>query len=221
MAETDKPAGAKTIIDVAHPGKSAPSDNSKSVIVNSRPLLKDPMVVTDNAAEMPAKEPVKPIPPAEPEPEPAEPEAKSDPELKPSPEKVVEPPADASSSDEPEVAPEPQPKAETEPEPKPEPKPEVAEDDEKKDQPPAKGSPEQLEAEAAAAAKHQADVEKLADSKQYYLPINTAEKRKAKRFVVLGILLSVILVLAWADIALDAGLVHVNSVKPVTHFFSN
>ena len=42
-----------------------------------------------------------------------------------------------------------------------------------------------------------------------------------KRFVALGVLLSILLLLAWADIALDAGLVKVNSVKPVTHFFSN
>lgn len=217
-----KPADAKPIIDVEHPGKSAPSGNSKSVIVNSRPLLKDPMVVTDNAAVMPDKESAQDQPAktksldiATPQPatellleteapdETAEQTTKPEPE----PEKVVEPPPSAAPADEPEAAPEPQPEA--------------VEDDEEKDQPLAKGSAQQLEAEAATAAKHQADVEKLADSEQYYLPINTVEKRRSRRFVAIGIILSLLLVVAWADIALDAGLVHVNSVKPVTHFFSN
>ena len=36
----------------------------------------------------------------------------------------------------------------------------------------------------------------------------------AKRIVILGVLLAVLLALAWVDIALDAGLVNVNGVKP-------
>ncbi|MGC1176773.1 MAG: hypothetical protein WA843_01775 [Candidatus Saccharimonadales bacterium] len=78
-----------------------------------------------------------------------------------------------------------------------------------------------LEAEDAAQSAHAITIQKLVDSKQYFLPINAVEKRRSKRFVSLGILLSIILALAWADIALDAGLIHVSSVKPLTHFFSN
>jgi hypothetical protein len=38
---------------------------------------------------------------------------------------------------------------------------------------------------------------------------------------LLGILLVVVLAVAWVDIALDAGLVEIGNVKPMTHFFSN
>jgi len=76
-------------------------------------------------------------------------------------------------------------------------------------------------AEAEKVALHDAEIQKLVDSKQYYLPINAVEKRRSKRVVALGIFLSLILAAAWLDIALDAGLVQLDSVKPVTHFFSN
>ncbi|HTB48598.1 MAG TPA: hypothetical protein VK712_00785, partial [Verrucomicrobiae bacterium] len=46
MSEPKKPA-TKRIIDVAHPGKSAPSDTSRPVLISNRPILKDPMVVTE------------------------------------------------------------------------------------------------------------------------------------------------------------------------------
>jgi hypothetical protein len=39
--------------------------------------------------------------------------------------------------------------------------------------------------------------------------------------VLLGIVLAVVLAVAWVDVALDAGLIQLGSVKPVTHFFSN
>lgn len=80
---------------------------------------------------------------------------------------------------------------------------------------------EQQDAEAEKQAKYDAQIQKLAESKQYFLPINAQEKRRTKRFVVLGVLLSVLLALAWVDVALDAGLIQLGSVKPVTHFFSN
>ena len=69
--------------------------------------------------------------------------------------------------------------------------------------------------------KRQAAIDKLTDNKKYYLPINAVEKRRSRRFVILGIILSLLLILAWADIALDSGLIHINGIKPLTHFFSN
>jgi hypothetical protein len=72
-----------------------------------------------------------------------------------------------------------------------------------------------------AVEKAEAEVQKLILSKKYFLPIDTVEKKRAERFVAIGILLSLILGLAWLDIALDAGIVHLNSIHPVTHFFSN
>jgi hypothetical protein len=80
---------------------------------------------------------------------------------------------------------------------------------------------DQINAEAEVRAKHDEAVQKLVDSKQYFLPINAVEKRKTKHFLILGVVLSVLLLLAWGDIALDAGLVQVPGVKPFTHFFSN
>ncbi len=73
-------------------------------------------------------------------------------------------------------------------------------------------------AEAEKQAAHDTEIQKLVDEKKYFLPINTIEKRKTKRFVLLGIILSLILALAWVDIALDAGLIQLGGIKPVTHF---
>jgi hypothetical protein len=76
-------------------------------------------------------------------------------------------------------------------------------------------------AEADKQAEHDAAIQKLIVDKQFVLPINSVEKRKTKRFIILGVGLSLVLAVAWADVALDAGIIHLGSVKPVTHFFSN
>lgn len=89
--------------------------------------------------------------------------------------------------------------------------------------------PAEKTADAAAIAKDKqeqlnkqnAAIQQLIDSRKYELPINSIEKRKAKHFVVLGVILAVLLVLAWGDIAADAGLIHISGIKPLTHFFSN
>jgi len=86
---------------------------------------------------------------------------------------------------------------------------------------PATKTTQQIDAELTKQTEHEAAVQKLIDNKQYFLPINSVEKRKTKRFVALGILLSLVLAVAWVDIALDAGIIQLNGVKPVTHFFSN
>jgi hypothetical protein len=80
---------------------------------------------------------------------------------------------------------------------------------------------EDVEAEAKAEIEHDAAIEKLIDEKKHFLPINSVEKRKTKRFILLGVLLSIVLAAAWVDIALDAGLIQLDNIKPVTHFFSN
>jgi len=112
------------------------------------------------------------------------------------------------------------------PEPKPEPqlqtRPETPDQTDKDPKEKAKPDPKvEAEAEAQAQAEHEAGIKKLVDNKQYFLPINSVEKRRSKRFVAVGILLSLLLVAAWADIALDAGLIELQNIKPVTHFFSS
>ncbi len=100
--------------------------------------------------------------------------------------------------------------------------PESAEASREGDPSPAEKTKAQEEASVAEAeAKHQAELDKLAESQRYFLPLNAVEKRRSERAVVLGALLILLLGLAWADIALDVGLIHVSGIKPVTHFFHN
>lgn len=63
-------------------------------------------------------------------------------------------------------------------------------------------------------------IQKLIDDQIYFLPINTIEKRRAKRFMLVWIGAGLLLGAAWIDIALDAGLIHSTVVKPLTYFFS-
>ncbi|MEK7594429.1 MAG: hypothetical protein AAB436_02215 [Patescibacteria group bacterium] len=230
MAEKPKSTG-KPIADVAHPNKSAPAQNSKSVIVTNRPMLKDPMVVDeDTDAQKPELEAAtegldkSPTPTLDEKPDApqAEPEA-------PSKNTITEIAAiaaadksdaeDKADKDSKEDAPNPDDK-------KPEAdKTEPANDEKSPDTKPTEDKdtlPEnQLQIEDSKAAEHEAAVQKLSDSKKYYLPINAVEKRRSKQFVVLGIVLSIVLTLAWVDIALDASLIKIPGIKPVTHLFSN
>ncbi|MEK7599717.1 MAG: hypothetical protein AAB462_01645 [Patescibacteria group bacterium] len=215
MAEKSK-SSSKPIVDVAHPNKSAPSQNSKSVIVSNRPMLKDPMVIDQEDLEITTLEEKKPEStiteiaaiaaadkPAKPEDKPAEdkdakedepqPE-KEEPKPEPAkPDKIADPVADDTKTDETDTKEEDQ---DTAPE-------------------------NQLDIDASKEAEHEAAVQKLSESKKYFLPINAVEQRKSKQFVILGVVLSVILALAWVNIALDAGLIKIPGIKPVTHFFSN
>ena len=65
------------------------------------------------------------------------------------------------------------------------------------------------------------NIQKLVTEKRYFLPINTQEKRRTKHFIILGVVLILLLAAVWADIALDAGLIHLDGVRPLTHLFSN
>lgn len=75
-------------------------------------------------------------------------------------------------------------------------------------------------AEKAAAAERAAQ-EKIIASGQYYLPIAGAGKHRGVQRAVLILLLVILLGLAWLDIAMDAGILHIHGVQPVTHFFGN
>jgi hypothetical protein len=77
------------------------------------------------------------------------------------------------------------------------------------------------EAEAAKQAEADAKIRKLVDSKKYFLPINAVEQRRSARIAAVGAVLAIILAVAWVDVALDAGLIHLGNIKPVTHLFSN
>lgn len=253
MAESKK-KDTKKIVDVSHPGKTAPSGNSKSVIVGHGPMIKDPMVVEGEVPATPAAPEKTTVKSGEaviapladsPSNKDADTKAKKDePAVELSEDdgkKTIavlaeeaavkeEETKDAESEEaadtkiaeatpsepQPEAAAE-EPAADTEEEStaeKQDDKTDIGTDDKAATQSVTEAEAEEL----AAQEKHDAEIQKLIDSKTYSLPIKTVEQRRSKRVVILGILLSIVLIAAWADISLDAGLVKVSGV-PHTHFF--
>lgn len=69
-------------------------------------------------------------------------------------------------------------------------------------------------------AARQAELEKVIESKQYFLPIRSAEARRGLRVALLLLLLVLVLALVWLDIALDAGIVHIGGLHSLTHLFN-
>lgn len=204
MSQKEKPTKSrkKTMADVDEPGKSAPAATSKPVIITNRPLLTDPMVVDKDAETGEEKVEKKQL------------QHSAESTLQPI-DKPDQATAEAADKTEP---------AGSEPAKQPD-----NPDEAPADETPSSGDgeknkakdKEKLEAEAAERAQQAAAVQKLIDSGKYVLPINAVEKRKTKRFMVMGIFLAVLLALVWGDIAADAGIIHISGVKPVTHFFSN
>jgi hypothetical protein len=234
MAEAKKPA-SKKIVDVEQPNTTAPSSTSKPVLVTNRPIIQDPMVkespdegttikVTTGSTKIklqPLTEPVvKPVDdPSKTTEVSTAPESEKKPESPTPPpaskETTPPPPAPATAAAAPQEAEKP---AQAEREAATE-NPTGEEDKSSGDQ-----AAEVANQEAAAEAeqtKHDESLQKLIDGKQYFLPINSVEKRRTKRFVMLGVVLALLLAVTWVDVALDAGLVQLGRLKPVTHFFSN
>lgn len=78
---------------------------------------------------------------------------------------------------------------------------------------------EKLKAAEAIAKEREAEVEKIIESQQFFLPINAVERRKTKRHLLVALLIMVVLGIAWADLALDAGILQIDGVKAPTDFF--
>lgn len=70
-----------------------------------------------------------------------------------------------------------------------------------------------------AAEAERAAQEKVIASGQYYLPIADKKHRGVQR-ALLVLLLVLLLTLVWLDVALDAGIVCVHGLQPITHFFT-
>jgi hypothetical protein len=70
-------------------------------------------------------------------------------------------------------------------------------------------------------AAKEAELEKLIESKKYFLPINAIQLRRNKLQSILLFSILIILVLALLDFSLDAGLLKINGVHSLTHFFSS
>ncbi len=234
MAKTEKPkkTSIKPIVDVAPPGKSAPSPNSKSIILNNHPVLRDPMVVDDQSENLGTDESV----PKGPKPfGGSSQEAKLQPLTAAPKESAAQTPQNEPAAltksdntngqvqEKEEESNEPASPTQAEPLANPGDREKLAPEGQKKDgaDNPPTDSPEKLEEESAKQAKHRAAIEKLVESKQYYLSINSVEKRRSRRFVALGVIFSLLLIAAWVDIALDAGLTSNAANLPHTHFFDN
>lgn len=208
MAETkdkakDSPKDSK-VFDVAKPGKTAPPLTSKPVIVTNRQVLKDPMVVDESTPETTeASDPTKPtteVPAATATP--SSTKLKIQPLSKPEDLKPVEQPVPTQDDADPDVD-------------------SVDDEDEITSRDTIKNaSTEEQELIDKKATEHQANLEKIALAKTYYLPINQVEHRRNKHVAVVGFVLIVLLGLVWADVALDAGLVTIPGLKAPTHLFS-
>ena len=73
------------------------------------------------------------------------------------------------------------------------------------------------EEKAAKAAEH----EKIIESKKYFLPINSVERRRNTHRAILFLVLCIVFALIWLDLALDAGILKIGSLHPLTHFFNS
>lgn len=72
----------------------------------------------------------------------------------------------------------------------------------------------------AASAKEQEELNRLIDDKEYFLPINSVERRRTRVVAVVGVLVIMVLAAAWVNVALDAGFIEIPGVQPLTHFFN-
>ena len=216
------PRKAVPIADVAPPGKSEPSATSKSVLITNRPLISDPMMTKN----IEAPEPTTPEP-AVTEPV-ATPAVADKGNLQPVHQLVIKPPTDderaardaaisKTSSEKPAppvlqdvvAAPE-KPAAVLEQ------TPDVSDDLSL----PLNPDAEEVQAEDAE-AERQAALDKLVESQKYFLPVDAVELRRAHQFIVYGLLLIIVLGFVLTDLALDAGLLHLNGISALTNFFSN
>lgn len=209
MAKTNKSTNPKPIADVQKPDDVVESTTSKPVIITNRPLIKDPMVVeevedkqVDNkkpltTAKSSTKAKIEPLTPSV--------STESDSET----EKTSDIDAEAKADNEP-IESKSVEKDTVEPAPV-----EADKSNNKKADP--TGNEQALEDRRA--EEHDANLQKIVNAKTYYLPINAVEKRKTKRFLILGVCLSVLLIFVWLNIALDAELIQVNGISPLTHFF--
>jgi hypothetical protein len=200
--ESKEPKEAK-IIDVAQPGKTAPAGTSRPIIVGHKMLQQDPMISEDKTAA-PESEKSEGKPAAE-----AAPTASSH-------NKVIAPLTESKPED----------KAAAKPE---EPKSEEAKPEESKSEEPKPAEPDgsavvdavaeqatakkKQDQENEADKKRQAELEKLVEDKKYFVPIGQVRHRRNTRWGIALLLL--LIVVAGAYLALDAGVVQANIKLPV------
>ena len=200
---------AKRIADVANPNDTIPSTNSKSVIISSRPIMRDPMMAASPTASEATTDSatVKPIVS----------EARKPALASVSHELLLIPPADSGHPIVEAIVDVIPPKPTTEPTPAAAAEPVIAAAVKTDPTNPDADEAKQVDAET----ERLAGIDKLIESQKYFLPVDAVELKRAHRFYIVGIVAIFLLGLLFVDIALDAGLVHISGLRAVTHFFSN
>jgi len=241
MAEANKNTkSTKRVFDIAKPSTTPEPANSKSIIVGHGLIMHDPTIVSEDQKDT---EPVDEIKPEvahqikiEPPPDEVIEDNKTPEENHQETSSSVEPNTDTKQ-----LTLEPSKALKTEIAAL---KPEEAEVEKNKDHPPdqdnkadkinssaevPKTNQEETEeqqqqknnqAELDASIAKQTKISELVAKQTYFLPINSKEKQYNKKVVLIGVLVCLILVIAWVDIALDAGLIANSFHLPHTHFFT-
>jgi hypothetical protein len=62
-------------------------------------------------------------------------------------------------------------------------------------------------------------IEPVFDTKEYYLPINIHDTHKGTQMALIALAVVIVLAVVWLDIALDAGIIKLGGLQPLTHFF--
>ncbi|HSX05446.1 MAG TPA: hypothetical protein VLF69_03190 [Candidatus Saccharimonadales bacterium] len=213
------PPKEQKIVDVASPGKNLPSASGRPLLVTNRPVLSDPMVT--NATPASNEQPVvsapvinrtaKTIAPVSQDLQDAPAKTQT-----PEPPAAVEPPVEPANEtittakevhqDEPAA---PAPSGPEEP----------AEASETVRDSDAEASAEAAKQQAAEDARAQ-ELERLIESGTYSVPIDAVQRKRSRIFVAVMCVLSLVLLAALADVALDANLVPAPTSVPHTHFFA-
>jgi hypothetical protein len=221
-SETKETSGSREkVFDVTPPGKSMPSSSSRPIIVSHKPSAVDPMVspkpqnVEDDAEKPSAGEGVEMVMAApkknriEPLHTDIVPDSNKAEELPQ--EEDAEPSESPAAEDKPEASSDSSSDSDN------------PENDDTKDEISDIASEvttkKEVQSEAAKmeaeAAKRQAEVDALVNNKQYFVPINSVQKRRSMKFVIIVLLLMVVVIGVLA--VLDAKLFDIG-IKPPTDF---
>ncbi|MDB5181576.1 MAG: hypothetical protein JWP13_339 [Candidatus Saccharibacteria bacterium] len=222
-AVTDAPKPPSKVFDVSKPGKTMAAATGRPVIVSNRPIMQDPMVSAQVTAESDtsgrgsSKVVIKPLS-GEEEGQTADSEVRA---VASEPSKDLEEKSDDSEKSEEtaEAA-----KAEPKVPEKPDAESDTTDDTAQDGTPALDGANTSTSKEAAeleATAKQLEEIDKLTESKDYFLPINSVEKRRSKIVTILGLVLIIVLGLLLINLLLDVGVISIDGVRPVTHFFSS
>jgi anti-sigma28 factor (negative regulator of flagellin synthesis) len=215
------------IVDIQAPKDVTAGASSRPLLVTNRPVLNDPMVKGEAAADEKARQPVartaktiKPLTapdlasatPADDKAAPAAAEATTAEADKPAtPDAANSDASAAPDADTPETLDKPSVEASA---------PETTEDNEPDFTRDAAAETKAAEskAEAARAARTE-ELEQLIASGKYFVPIDAVGRRRSRLYALLLTVCALLLAVALLDVALDAGLIKLPISLPHTHFF--